>query len=182
MKLKILILLMILTSLCHVYGQEKKWSPSDYKDLSFKEFVASAQALLKVKFFYKDEWVKELKLGAYPEKYSLSDLLTELLRGTSLYFYFDKRGNVILTKDFAIKVSDNSDDEESRFIPPSDYSTPEDNQQKAGNTFVEIGNPAERYKEGKVIISGYITDSDTKEPLAGTTIFNQKLYGRSCFK
>ncbi len=174
MKLKILILFLILTLFYPVYGQEKKWSPTDYKDLSFKEFVASAQSHLKIKFFYKEEWVKELKLGLYPEKYSLSDLLTELLRGTSLYFYFDKRGNVILTKDFAIKVSYNSDDEETRFIPPSDYSTPEDNQQKAGNTFVEIGNPAERYKEGKVIISGYITDSDTKEPLAGTTIFSQK--------
>ncbi len=174
MKLKILILFLILTLFYPVYGQEKKWSPTDYKDLSFKEFVASAQSHLKIKFFYKEEWVKELKLGLYPEKYSLSDLLTELLRGTSLYFYFDKRGNVILTKDFAIKVSYNSDDEESRFIPPSDYSTPDDNQQKAGNTFLEIGNPAERYKQGKVIISGYITDSDTKEPLAGTTIFSQK--------
>ena len=175
MKLKILILFLILTFFYPVYGQEKKWSPSDYKDLSFKEFVASTQSLLKVKFFYKEEWVKELKLGAYPEKYSLSDLLTELLRGTSLYFYFDKRGNVILTKDFAIKVSDKSDDEESRFMPPSDYSVPEDDQQKTGNTFVEIGNPAERYKEGKVIISGYVTDSDTKEPVPGVTIYNQKL-------
>ena len=60
------------------------------------------------------------------------------------------------------------------FIPPSDYSTPEDDQQKTGNTLVEIGNPADRNKGGKVIISGYITDSDTKEPLAGTTIFSQK--------
>jgi hypothetical protein len=174
MKLKTLIVLMILTSLCHVIGQEKQWSPSDYKDLSFKEFVVSAQAILKVKIFYKDEWVKELKLGAYPEKYSLSDLLTELLRGTSLYFYFDKRGNIILTKNFAIKVSDNLNDDETIFIPPTDYSAPEDDQQITGNTLVEIGNPADRNKGGKVIISGYITDSETKEPLAGTTILSQK--------
>ena len=174
MKLKTLIVLMILTSLCHVIGQEKQWSPSDYKDLSFKEFVVSAQAILKVKIFYKDEWVKELKLGAYPEKYSLSDLLTELLRGTSLYFYIDKRGNIILTKNFAIKVSDNLNDDETIFIPPTDYSTPEDDQQITGNTLVEIGNPADRNKGGKVIISGYITDSETKEPLAGTTILSQK--------
>ena len=173
-KLKILILIFILTFFYPLYAQEKKWSPPEYKDLSFKEFVASAQSLLKIRFFYKDEWVKELKLGTYPENYSLSDLLTELLRGTSLYYYLDKRGNVVLTKDFAIKVSYNFDDEESGFIPPSDYSTPEDDRQKTGNTFVEIGNPAERYKEGKAIISGYITDSDTKEPVAGTTIFSQK--------
>ena len=127
---------MILTSLWHVNAQEKQWSPSDYKDLSFKEFVVSAQALLKVKFFYKDEWVKDLKLGAYPEKYSLSDLLTELLRGTSLYFYIDKRGNIILTKNFSIKVSDNINDDEAIFIPPTDYSAPEDDQQNTGNTLV----------------------------------------------
>ena len=174
MKLKILIMLMALTSFCHIYGQEKKWVATNYRDLSFKEFVVSTQTLMKVKFFYKDEWVKDLRLGDYPESYSLSDVLTDLFRGTTVYFFIDKRGNVVLTKNFAVKVADNSDADEKSFIPPSDYSTPENNRQKSGNTLVEIGNPADRNKGGKVIISGYITDSDTKEPLPGTTIFSQK--------
>jgi hypothetical protein len=175
MKLKILILFMILISFRRLTAQEKEWSPSDYNGLSFKEFALSTQSLLKIKFFYKDEWVKELKLGSYPGNYTLPDLLTELLRGTSLYYYIDKRGNVILTRNFAIKVSDNLNEGEGNYIPPSDYSRTEDNQKKNGNTYIDIGNPSERNKTGKVVISGYITNSDTKEPVAGVTVYNQKL-------
>jgi hypothetical protein len=40
---------------------------------------------------------------------------------------------------------------------------------------VEIGNPADRNKPGTAVVSGYITDRDTKENVAGVTVFNQKL-------
>ena len=50
-----------------------------------------------------------------------------------------------------------------------------ENRQIAGNTFVEIGNPAEKYKTGNVTVSGYILNRDTREPVAGVTVFVQKL-------
>jgi hypothetical protein len=40
---------------------------------------------------------------------------------------------------------------------------------------IDIGNPAERNKPGTVTVSGYITNRDTKEPVPGVTIFNQRL-------
>ena len=45
----------------------------------------------------------------------------------------------------------------------------------SGNSSVEIGNPAEKNKPGNVVISGYITNKDTKEPVSGVTVFVQKL-------
>ena len=47
----------------------------------------------------------------YPESIVCQMCSLTSIRGTtSLYFYIDKRGNIVLTKDFAVKVSDNSDD------------------------------------------------------------------------
>lgn len=175
MKLNILIFFCILILPCYSLAQEKKWSPAVYKDIPFKDFAAATQSLQKIKFFYKDEWVKDLKLKEYPVNYNLSDLLDDLFRGTPIYYYIDRHGNVVLTKDFAIKISATAADTEKTYLPPSDYSATLEEQQKTGNTFMEIGNPAERYYAGKVLISGYIKNSDTKEPVAGVTVFNQKL-------
>jgi hypothetical protein len=175
MNIKVLIFFLVLTLTYETEGQENKWLPPNYKNLSFKEFVSVTQKLLKVKFYYKDEWVKDLKMGNYPESFSLPQVLDNLFMGKSLFYYIDKHGNVVLTKDFEVKVSDKPEEKETNFVPPTDYSDQKENKQQTGNTFVEIGNPADRNKPDKATISGYITDRDTKEPLAGVTILDQKL-------
>lgn len=175
MKFKILILLFLWILCCQLKAQEKQWNPADYKGLSFKEFVSATQALLKIKVYYKEEWVKNLKMGDYPGSFILPEVLDNLFRGISIYYFIDKSGNVVLTKDFAVKFLNKSVDKEPNFIPPSDYSVSGDNQQIAGNTWVEIGNPAEKNRPGNVILSGYISNRETKEPVPGVTVFIKKL-------
>jgi len=175
MKLKIHILILILTLTCNLKAQEKYQISGDYKDLSFKEFVTRTESLFAVKFFYKDEWVNDLKLADYPGCMTLPCVMENLLRGTSLYYYIDDSGNIVITRNYAVKISNASIEKENNFIPPTDYPDSGENQQMTVNVFVEVGNPAERYKPGKVIISGYITNRDTKEPVAGVTVFIQKL-------
>ena len=175
MQLKIVILFLFLILSGRIVAQEKQEIPANYKDLSFKEFVSAAEAMLKVKFFYKDEWVTGLKLGDYPGSITLSDILDNLFRGTSIYYYIDKYGNVVLTKNYAIKKPGKPVKKETNFIPPSDYTGLGENRQITGTTAVEIGNPAEKNLNGNVIISGYIKNKDTKEPVSGVTVFIQKL-------
>ena len=47
-----------------------------------------------------------------------------------------------------------------------DYSEDRGTKSTGGNLVVDIGNPADRNKSGNVTISGYITNQDTKEPVA----------------
>lgn len=175
MKFKIQILILLLTLTCQLKAQEKYQMPDDYKGLTFKEFVTRAEDLLKVKFFYRDEWINDLKLSEYQGCSTLPCILDNLLRGKELFYYIDDSGNIVITRNFAVKISNAPKENETNFIPPTDYADSEDNQKMAGNIFVEIGNPAERYKTGSVVISGYITDRDTKEPVAGVTVFIQKI-------
>jgi hypothetical protein len=144
------------------------------KDISFIDFVTKVENILPVKFYYKKEWVKDMKLGDYPDCVTLSCVLDNLLKGTSLYYYFDDLGNIILTKNYAVKVNNTPLGKNKKFLPPTDYSNSGDNQQ-AGNISVEIGNPAEKNKPGNVTITGYINNKITREPVAGVTVFVQKL-------
>ncbi|MFZ0281707.1 MAG: TonB-dependent receptor, partial [Bacteroidales bacterium] len=101
--------------------------------------------------------------------------LDNLFKDRSLYYYLDGSGNVVITKDFAIKAADLVVKEDQNFIAPTEYYDSDDKQTLSENVYVDIGNPADKYKQGIVTISGYLTNRDTKEPLAGVTIFVQKL-------
>ena len=156
-------------------AQEQYKLSLNCKDISFIDFVTKVEKILPVKFYYMEEWVKDMKLGDYPDCATLSCVLDNLLRGTSLYYYFDDLGNIILTKNYAVKVNNTPLGENKKFLPPTDYSNSADNQQGAGNLSVEIGNPAEKNKLGNVTITGYINNKNTREPVAGVTVFVQKL-------
>ena len=175
MKPKIYIIILILCLSFNLAAQEKYKISSNFKDVPFKDFVSGVESILPVKFFYMDEWVKDLKLGDYPDCTSLSCVMDNLLRGTTLYYYIDRFGNVVITNNYAVKVTATTVEKNNKFLPPTDYSSSAENQRATGNTSVEIGNPAEKNKPGNVIISGYINNKDTKETVSGVTVFIQKL-------
>jgi len=175
MKLKIFILILILSLSVNLGAQEKYGLSSNYKDISFIDFVTRIENILPVKFYYMDDWVKDLKLGDYPDCATLSCVMDNLLKGTTLYYYIDDFGNVVITNNYAVKVSSKTLEKNDKFLPPTDFSSSSEGQQAAGNASVEIGNPAERNKPGNVIISGYIKNKTTKEPVSGVTVFIQKL-------
>lgn len=168
----LIVLLFLSTSLP---GQEKQQIPVEIRGLSFKEFVARTERLLSVKFFYKYEWVENLKLGDYPDCKTLPCILDNLFTGTSLFYLIEESGNIVITKSFAIKVSDTPVEKGNNFLPPTDFAASGENRNVEVNSSVEIGNPAEKNKPGNVTISGYITNKDTNEPVSGVTVFIQKL-------
>ncbi len=175
MKLKIFPLLFLFCFSTIIKAQEQYVVSWDYRDLSFKDFISKAQPLLNVKFFYKDEWVTDLKMGDYGKDKSLQEILNYLLAGKSLFFYIDETGNVVLTKNYAVKVAGNPMRGDSAFIPPTDYADTPEEQKLRGNIIVEIGNLSEKNNPGDVVLSGYITNRDSREPVAGVTVFNKKL-------
>jgi hypothetical protein len=175
MKLKIHIIILILLLSLNLKAQEKYMLSSNYKDISFTEFATKVESILPVKFFYLDEWVKDLKIGDYPDCTSLQCVLDNLLRGTTLYYYIDGFGNVVITNNYAVRVTTKTVEKNSKFLPPTDYTSSSESQRMAGNVSVDIGNPAEKNKPGNVVVSGYITNKDTKESVSGVTVFIQKL-------
>lgn len=176
MKSKIVFFVLISLLTISLRGQEKYPISNNYKDLSFKDFVTKIESELPVKFFYSDDWVNKLTIGDYPNCTSLNCVLDNAFRNNGLFYYIDKYGNIIITKNYAVKITNSPGAEgNGKFIPPSDFTSTTENQKIAGNAPVEIGNPAEKNNPGNVTITGYITNKDTKEPVTGVTVFVQKL-------
>jgi hypothetical protein len=176
MKFKIPLLILFLSFWVNLSAQEKYKISFNYKDISFIDFITKVESTLPVKFFYLEDWVKDLRLSDYPDCTTLECVLDNLFKGTTLYYYIDEFGNVVLTKNYTVKISNISSDKNNKFLPPSEYSGGSgENQQLSGSSSVEIGNPAEKNNPGKVTISGYITNKDTKEAVSGVTVFVKKL-------
>jgi len=174
MRSVVIILVLIIFSM---RGKSQELYPVswNYKDLSFKEFAVKAESLLPVRFYFKDEWIDSLRLSDYQGCTGLICILNKLFAETSLYYYIDNSGNIILTKDFAIKKSIAETGNDNFLIPSNDVPEPREKVETDVNSVIEIGNPAERYRAGNVTISGYIKDLETGTPISGTTVYIQKL-------
>ncbi len=158
-----------------VHSQEKYVVDWDFTGQSFEAFVLKAESRYHVKFFYNREWVKDLTLGSYGEKRLLNEILDTLFIGESINYYSLESGNIILTKYFAVKILKDRQVENRNYIPGIDYSQDEGVKSNGGNLVVDIGNPAEKNRTGNVTISGYITNQETKESVAGVTVYIPKL-------
>jgi hypothetical protein len=175
MKLKFSIILLILFLSLNIKAQDKYLISKNYKDLSFLDFAAAVEKDLPVKFFFLDEWVKDLRISEYQGCSALPCLLDNVFKGTTLYYYIDDFGNIVVTNNYSVRLTDNSAEKNSKFLPPSEFSESSGNQKISGNSSVSVGNPAEKNNPGNVTLSGYIYNKDTKEPVSGVTVFIQKL-------
>ena len=175
MKLKILSLVLLIFLFCGLTAQENLKITWDYKNTTFGDFVSKAEGLYNLKFFYREDWIKDLKPGDFPGLTSITEMLDNLFKGKTLYYFIDGSGNVIITKNFAVRVREAEVKEDQNYMAPTDFYDSQDKQKLSENLYIDIGNPADKYKQGIVSVSGYITNRDTKEPVAGVTVFVQKL-------
>lgn len=102
-------------------------------------------------------------------------VLGELFSGKNIYYFIDASGNIIVTKDFAVKESNPKLTDNQNYIPPTDYAETAKEVQLSEVITVDIGNPGEKNRPGNITISGYLLDKDTKEPIIGATVFEKKL-------
>lgn len=175
MKIRVLIatLLFILSPLSD--AQENYLIDWDFTGQSFEAFVQKAESQYPVKFFYNEDWIKNLTLGRYGDKKMLKEILDTLFHGQSIYYYNNETGNIILTKNIAIKTIKEKPLKNQSYIPGMGYSENAEAKKAGGNLVVDIGSPADRNKPGNVTLSGYITNQDSREAVAGVTVYIPKL-------
>ena len=148
-----------------------KW---DSPETDFRECAAKAEQQLNIRFYYKEEWISDVKVSLQPGYYSLQSVLDMLFAGKSLHYYIDDERNVILTLNFGIKTTGAPAGDETAYMPPSQYADENSSDDDSGNLYYDIGNAAEKDKAGDVTVSGYITDRDTHQPVSGVTVFVAK--------
>jgi hypothetical protein len=174
MKHRFYILILTLLFVGKLIGQEKYKISWVYKDLSFEEFVAKAESQLSVKFYYKESWITDLKISDYPDCETLPCILDNLFFGKQIHYYIDDSGNVVVTGNFVVRKINEMDKTGSNDSLLVERRYTPDPTQKREPTNVVIGNPADRNKPGKVVISGFVINEETKEPVSGANVFVQQ--------
>jgi CarboxypepD_reg-like domain/TonB-dependent Receptor Plug Domain len=159
----------------NILAQKEIMLSWNYENLPFKEFALKAEQYNHLKFFYKDEWVNDIVTGPSKGTILLGDLLDDLFQGKSLFYFIDETGDVVITKNFAVRIPGLVEKKDRKFIPPTENYESQTKGQLSGNVFQTIGNPADKDKPGNVTVTGYITNKDTKEPVAGVTVYVQKI-------
>jgi hypothetical protein len=176
MKLRILASVLVFLIPVMLPGQDKEYPVTwIYKGQTFKDFVIKAESIYNLKFFYDEEWVSEIKLQDYGDSVTVTRVLDRFLSAQNIYYFINNHGNIIVTKGFMVKRIESVPDDEVRYIPSDILSDTTGDQQVSGNVFIDIGNPADRSKPGNAVISGYVRTGNTREPIAGVTVYNQKL-------
>jgi len=171
MKTKYLLLICILAFPCNIRAQDKYHISWDYSNQSFNDFASRAESQFNIRFLYKGEWVKDLKLASYPGCTNLTCILDNLFKNTALHYFIDNSQNIIVTKDYIITDPGSTQDRNKIVSPPAERTGYNLEQQVAENEYVIIGNRSERNKPGKVTISGYVTNMETGKREAGVTVF-----------
>jgi len=145
----------------------------DYKHQSFPDFAAEAERSLDIKFFYKDEWISNLEIPDIECK-SMTCILENLFRGTSLHYFIDKDNNIIITNVLLRSLNDTVN-VENRPLNEHQFASVEFLNNQGDTISYLIGNPSDRFLTGNVTLTGQIINKDTKEPVAGATVHEQKL-------
>lgn len=146
----------------------------DYKNLSFNEFVTRTESQFSIRFLYREDWVKDLKLGNYPGCLDLGCILANLFRNTDLYFLIDDSENVIITKGFSALAKE-PEQRGNYLISASENVIYNEDQQVKTNEVVDIGNRSEKNNHGNVTVTGYVTNAETGSHQAGVTIYIRNL-------
>jgi hypothetical protein len=147
----------------------------DYRNLNFKDFVIKAEKQFNIKFLYKEEWVKDLKIGDYSNCKTLTCVLDNLFNNSLIFYYIDDSENLIITKDLALNDLSESARKSGLPNPKVAQSLTNNKQHSTQNSLVNIGSSNERNKTGKVTITGYVTYLESGIRASGATVFDKNL-------
>ena len=106
MKNSLLFLLLILGNLSFSQTVSHK-SDSTYKENSL--IITNIESTYNIAFFYKTEWLKNIKLNKADNFTSLDSALLITFKNTGLKYYQYQTNYIILTKEEDLNLADNHD-------------------------------------------------------------------------
>ena len=174
MKIKIYITAVVLLSANLLLAQTDIKITWNYDGITFNQFILKAEEQSGVRFFFRDDWVKDLRPDNYPGCTSVFVLFDKLFKAKNLYYFQNANRDIIITKNFEIEHI-NKPEAEKEIYQQEEYSYEKEKQKVTESLFIDIGNPAEKDLPGNVNISGNIIQNDTRESLSGVTILVQDL-------
>jgi hypothetical protein len=158
-----------------------------YINIPFEEFVKDLETKTSIRFYYKKEWIKDVKINSSDTIIKLSGILNDQLKSTGLRFLIEGndvyiyQGEIILTDlPSYIKFEEdqvgndslnNITDSEKKYL---------EGKKVLSTEVLQIGNKQKTSDNSRCVIDGIILDESNFEPLIGATVYIEELkYGTS---
>ena len=179
--------LIILIILAHSFAAAQgPLISGDFRDLPFDGFVREVEEQVPVKFVYRKEWTRDLRISASGENMELHKILSDHLSRNDLYYFFSDDYRIFITRDNPLvtvlpdyvgideAAGRSGDSLEARDLTEAERLYIEGRRKSTMKT-IYIGNSADHINGQGAVINGNIKDTETGEAMVGATIYVQEL-------
>ena len=161
---------------------DHKLVSGNFNNIPFKDFVNEIETKTPLRFYYLQEWIKDVRITFSGTDVDLVQMLNEQLKKAGLLLFIEDnsiyiyQGMQITSELPAYRISEveNNDSEDSKNVTDSEK------KYQAGKIIssvevLEIGNKQKTSGAAKCIITGKIVDISDSEPLIGATVYIEEL-------
>jgi hypothetical protein len=156
-----------------------------FQHITFEQFVYKIESSAPYRFYYNPKDVDSLQVNISVKDQALPSLLDSIFEHTSLEFAIDRCNRVFITKGYALQImlpaqlfksgantaqSPEPQPNKNIIQPEISVSGKPKPEPTTENKLMIIGIKTNQLKSGDAIISGYVRDSRTDEPLSGVVI------------
>lgn len=180
---RLLYILFFIFLVSSINAQDKNLS-LQFENILFRDLADTIEKTIPVKIYFSNNWVDSLSLNINSENESLNTLLNKSIGRNGLSFIITDDNKIILSKGYTIKTNFRKEYLEyleknltkadtvnySRSLPKA-----EDNLINDEYKVFKIGNPSGQSNDGRVFLSGTITNPQTGDPLVGVVVYVGKL-------
>ena len=148
----------------------------NYSGEKFTDFVTVAEKAFGMRFFFREEWVSEIRMPDMGIRPALEDLLDKTLRSHLLYVNTDQQGNIVVTHGSPVtSLSSAQKIEQGEPIKNTGTEPAKPNNIRSENILYEIGSASEKGRSGTVTLTGHVTDQADGASMSGVTVFITEL-------
>jgi carboxypeptidase-like protein/TonB-dependent receptor-like protein len=167
-----------------VKGQNSQLYSGSYQQILFADFITELESNYNLKFYYSSE-LDSIQVNLEFKDVELSTLLNKLTVETQTNFFIKSTSVIISTGNFII----NPQLENGLFGQEQEISTLLsdrksilenireraiiDREEALENQVIEIGEASDRFSGKSAIISGYVKEVETGEPVVGASVFKK---------
>jgi hypothetical protein len=138
-------------------------------NMPFTSFADTLEHRSGIRIFFDPAWTEDIRVTGSWENATPLSIITMTVTSHGLFCFRDRTGNIVMTKGFAVKsnLSGNSEDKAVMAMTDTARTITSNTLESQVITF---GNPADRVRKDRVMLSGFITNDATGEPIAGVSI------------
>jgi carboxypeptidase-like protein/TonB-dependent receptor-like protein len=183
---KISLLLLVLggSSFALVQGQERNLFTGNYQKVLFIDVIRDLESNSNVKFYFEPE-LDSIEVSMDFQNIELVSLLDKLTNETNIHFFIKDSNIIIGTGEFILNPELNyglfdqspmnkvSIDDQKSILQNIREKAIADKEEALESRVIEIGDPADRFNGQTAIISGYVREASTGEPVVGASVFKK---------